>query len=451
MYNENFQVGFARVDVTPSIDTPIIGYYIERRSEGVLDNLEANAVAFKAADKTAVIISVDNCGLSSMVLDKVREKINAMTGVDKDAVFIHSTHTHTGPGPSLTFGGNDPKLIEYMAELERKIADAAYLAVSDLKPARLGYGIGKAERVAFVRRFRMKDGSVMTNPGVNNPDILEPIGEVDERVNVIRIDRENAETVVIANFGNHPDTVGGSKISADWPGFVRKFVEKAIDNTKCVFFNGAQGDVNHVNVHPNGGDFNDMFNDFDGCSRGYGHARHIGRVVAGAVMQVYDKVCYTDIKDIDYAYELIDIPANVPTKEQLPLARKYLELHRAGKDDQIPYKGMMLTTVVSEAKRMLNLEHGPEFFTIPQTALRIGDIAFMGFSGEPFTGIGRATKQTEGYDLILPCCCTNGSTGYFPMKDAYDEGGYEARASRYKAGVAELVTEKAVNLLKKIR
>ena len=214
MYNENFQVGFARVDVTPSIDTPIIGYYIERRSEGVLDNLEANAVAFKAADKTAVIISVDNCGLSSMVLDKVREKINAMTGVDKDAVFIHSTHTHTGPGPSLTFGGNDPKLIEYMAELERKIADAAYLAVSDLKPARLGYGIGKAERVAFVRRFRMKDGSVMTNPGVNNPDILEPIGEVDERVNVIRIDRENAETVVIANFGNHPDTVGGSKISA---------------------------------------------------------------------------------------------------------------------------------------------------------------------------------------------------------------------------------------------
>jgi len=51
----------------------------------------------------------------------------------------------------------------------------------------------------------------------------------------------------------------------------------------------------------------------------------------------------------------------------------------------------------------------------------------------------------------LPCCCTNGSTGYFPMKDAYDEGGYEARASKYKAGVAELVTEKAVNLLKKIR
>ncbi len=133
------------------------------------------------------------------------------------------------------------------------MTDAAVMAVGDLKPARMGLGIGKAEDVAFLRRFLMKDGSIKTNPGVNNPDIKEPIGIVDERVNVIRIDRENADTVVLVNFDNHPDTVGGNLISADWPGFTRRTVEKALDNTKCVFFNGAQGDVNHVNVHPKGG------------------------------------------------------------------------------------------------------------------------------------------------------------------------------------------------------
>ena len=36
----------------------------------------------------------------------------------------------------------------------------------------------------------MKDGKVRTNPGVGNPDILHPIGDVDERVNVLRFDRE---------------------------------------------------------------------------------------------------------------------------------------------------------------------------------------------------------------------------------------------------------------------
>ena len=43
---------------------------------------------------------------------------------------------------------------------------------------------------------------------------------------------------------------------------------------------------------------------------------------------------------------------------------------------------------------------------------------------------------------MLPTCCTNGYEGYFPMQDAYDEGGYEARSSNFRAGVAEqLITE----------
>ena len=443
--------GFARSNITPSIGTPIIGYYIERRAEGVLDELEVNAVAFKNGASSAIIMSIDNCGLGKAKLDPIRKKISELTGVSADGVFIHCTHTHTGPGASLTFGDNDEILKEYWIMLERKCIDAAYLAMQDIKPAKIGYGIGEAKRIAFIRRFRMKDGSIMTNPGVNNPDIVAPIGEVDERVNVVRIDRENAESIVIANFGNHPDTVGGSLISADWPGFTRRFVEKAIENTKCICLNGMQGDVNHVNVHPTGGDFNDMFNDFDGCSRGYGHARHIGRVLAGAVMQVYDKVNYVESDEIKFLKEDVDIPSNMPTAEELPLARKYVELHRTGKDSEIPYKGMMLTTVVAEAERMLQLEHGPEFFTLPITVVKIGKIAFVGLPGEPFTGIGRAVKDTEGYDLILPCCCTNHSAGYFPMTDAYTEGGYEARGSRFKAGVADRVIEKSKEMLKKLK
>ncbi len=447
MTKSKLEVGFARVNVTPSIGAPIIGYYIERKTEGVLDELEVNAVAFKVGEQSAIVMSIDNCGLTRIKLDPIREKISLITGVAADAVFIHCTHTHTGPGASLTFGENDDLLKEYWAMLARKCVDAAYLAMSDLKSAKIGYAIGEAKKVAFIRRFRMKDGTIMTNPGVDNPAIKEPIGEVDERVNVLRIDRENAESVVIANFGNHPDTVGGSLISADWCGFTRRLVERAIENTKCIFLNGAQGDVNHVNVHPRGGDFNDMFNDFDGCSRGYGHARHIGRVLAGAVMQVYDKVNYVETDGIEFIKENVDIPSNMPTAEQLPIARKYVELHRNGRDDEIPYKGMMLTTVVAESERMLRLEHGPKFFTLPISVIKLGNIAFVGLPGEPFTQIGREIKATEGFDLILPCCCTNDSAGYFPATDAYREGGYEARASRFGAGVAEILINKAKSML----
>lgn len=427
----------------------MIGYYVDRFAEGVLDELEAVCIAFEKDGARSILIAVDNCELTKDKLDPVRERIQKESGVEMHAILIHSTHTHTGPGPSLTFGENDGLKVYYQ-DLEEKLVKVALSALSDLCPAKLGYAIGEAKNVAFVRRFRMKDGSVQTNPGVNNPDIVAPIGEVDERVNVVRIDREGAKSIVIANFGNHPDTVGGSKISGDWPSFTRRFVEKSIDDTYCLFLNGAQGDVNHVNVHPKGGDFNDLKMDFDGCSRGYGHARHIGRVVAGAVMQVYDKVNYVDTDCVKCIMHEVKIPSNKAEGAELELAKRYYKLHEEGKDAEIPYEGMMLTTVVAEAKRMVHLENGPDYFTLYLTVMKIGEVVLIGFPGEPFTGIGRAVKNIQGYGLICPVCCANDNSAYFPTTEAYDEGGYEARSSALKKGVAEILIQESKNALAKL-
>ena len=73
-----------------------------------------------------------------------------------------------------------------------------------------------------------------------------------------------------------------------------------------------------------------MFNDFDGCSRGYAHTMHIARVVAGAVLKVYDKVAYQDVDKIGYIQKLYDIPSNRPAPGDLPLARQIVEYHDAG-------------------------------------------------------------------------------------------------------------------------
>ena len=270
-------------------------------------------------------------------------------------------------------------------------------------------------------------------------------------MNVLRFDREGGESLVLVNFGDHPDTVGGCKISGDWPGFTRRTFEKAMDNTRCIFFNGAQGDVNHVKVFPKPGDLNDMFMDFDDVSRGYGHARHMGNVVAGAVMQVYDKVAYTDVDAIRFVQKTVQVPSNRPDPQNLPRAKEIHALHTAGKDEEIPYKGMMLTTVVAEAGRMVRLEHGPDSFPMYLTGIAIGNVALCGFPGEPFTGVGRAVKEARDWDLVLPACNVNGKEGYFPMEDSYAEGGYEARSSRFKAGVAELLIQETLDMLATLR
>ena len=146
----------------------------------------------------------------------------------------------------------------------------------------------------------------------------------------------------------------------------------------------------------------------------------------------------------------LPVPSYKPTAEQLPLAKKYTELHESGHDEEIPYKGMALTTVVAEAKRMVSLENGPDSFTLPMSVVKLGKVAFVGFPGEPFTEIGRATKEVEGFELILPCCCANDARGYFPSSKAYSEGGYEARASRFAPGISEILVGKATEMLNKI-
>ena len=442
-------VGFSRVNVTPMMGIGIAGYYKPRRVIGVLDELELSALALQCGQMRLVLISMDHCGIHTPEADYIRAYVSEKSCLPFEAVYLHATHTHTAP--FLNKDSDDALEQEYFDFVLHRAADAVCYALADLRPARMGYGVGTAPNIAFIRRFRMKDGSVKTNPGVNNPDIIAPVGEVDERVNVLRFDRDGADSIVLVNYSVHPDTVGGELVSADWPGFLRRRLEKSLDNVRCIFFNGALGDVNHVNVHPTAGDFNDMFTDFDGASRGYGHARHMGNVVAGAVLQVFDKVTYLDIDSLMAVQKTIQIPSNMPKPEDLPEARRIEALHQAGRDCDIPFDGMMLNTVVAEAERMLKLADGPKTFNMKLLGVAIGPIALIGIPGQPFTGIGRALKEAPGWTLVLPTCQTGGSDGYFPMRDAYDEGGYEARSSPFQAGVAERIICEGTKLLAELK
>ena len=443
------KAGFSRVDITPPLGIHINGYYIDRYAEKILDPLEINCLALECGNTRMALLAVDNMGIYRDILDPIRELVSRQTGLPFEAIFIHCTHSHTCA--SVMTSKDGPLEQSYKRLLRDRMVDAVKLALADLRPATMGFGTGTAPNIAFSRRYRMKDGSVATNPGVNNPDIVEAIGKVDERVNVLRFDRDGAGTLVLMNFGMHPDCVGGNNISADWPGFARRTVEQALPGTKAILFNGAEGEINHVNTHPKGGDMNNLFLDFDDVSRGYGYSRYLGRVVAGAVLQTYDRVEYVDVGRIGFVQKMIRVPSNMPEPNRMAEAYRIKALHESGHDDQIPYSGMMLTTEVAEAMRMCRLEQGPEYFEMPLTAFSIGCVAVVGIPGEPFTGVSWGLKAVPGWSLVLPVCNTNSREGYFPMQDCYDEGGYETRSTNFRAGVGELMIREAAELLEQLR
>ena len=52
------KAGFARVDVTPPMGSPVDGYFNDRVAKGILDPIELNAVAFSDGERRAVMITI---------------------------------------------------------------------------------------------------------------------------------------------------------------------------------------------------------------------------------------------------------------------------------------------------------------------------------------------------------------------------------------------------------
>ena len=73
---KELKAGFGRINITPPMGIDIVGYYVKRNADGVLDELEANAVAVALDDKKVLLISVDHCGLFKSIIDGFKTAIN---------------------------------------------------------------------------------------------------------------------------------------------------------------------------------------------------------------------------------------------------------------------------------------------------------------------------------------------------------------------------------------
>ncbi len=435
----NLKAGFARVDVTPHLGTSLQGYFSKRYADGVLDPLMVTAVAFDDGEKRAVVISCDVIGFNQFMMDDLRPMVAKAIDAEKEGVFICSTHTHLAPGLTIANHVYCEENREYINWFMKKVVDAAVLAVQDLAPAKLSYTRGEVKDVAFVRRFRMKDGSVRTNPGCLNPDIDHALGTPDENSSLLIIKREGAPEIGIVNFQVHPDMIGGSTVSADFPHFVRETYEKLIDNSRCMYINGAQGDINHVDVRLGE----------DKCRRGYDRSRYSGRKIAMSVIANYELAEPLNADKINYAQKSIFVKYNKGRPDQLEEALRINKLYKEGGADAVAPAslGMRRTEIIAEANRIVNLKDFPEEKELYLTAVSIGDVVFSGFPGEPFTDVGRGIKANSKFTLTMPACCANGYEGYYPMQSAFDEGGYEALTARYVAGTAEKLIEASTEIV----
>ncbi len=438
--------GFYKKTINPPLGTPIIGYYSERLTKGIIDDLYVKAIAFESDGVKAIIIQLDLCLLPEETCNEMRETVASFCGVDSDAVFISCNHTHTGPLTSKDFASDKAADPNYMAFLNTSVRDTAAYAFEDLKPARFFTAETQAKGISFVRRFRMKDGSAQTNPPALDPNIDHPLGQPNETLKLLKILREGGDDLYVFNFGTHSDTVGGCYISADYSGYACRALEGAIDGIQAVFLLAPQGDVNHYDVSkPNKGRVISEKKDTD-VKETAAHARYIGRVLAGSILTICDRMTEVACEGIRFGTSFAQIPSQ-QENDKLEEAIRVNTLYEAGRTEEIAIPGKNLNAIIAQARRIIRLKDGPATFTKKLSALKVGDYVFAGFAGEPFTDI---RNRVEGENRML-CALWNGSGGYFPHSQAYEEGGYEVFTSSFGPGTDDILVRDMTELLKNLK
>ena len=426
--------GFARLDVTPPLGISMAGYYRQRNAEGILDNIELNAVAFSDGESTSVIIAADCLGVNMKCADYIRNLIESELGVPQNNVIITVGHSHTSFNHAVLPNAESFESIgsrEYLNVLNRKYVDVARLAIADMKEATFSVGTAEtSEQIAFIRRYLMKDGRVEAFPKpLPNPDIVRSLGEPDNTLRLIRIDRKGAKSIAVANFQTHADTTKGTLLSADWPGHSRRFFEEEHPDTYCIMLVGAQGDSNHINPNKEGSQSSPE------CSR------RIGRIIADAINEAWGTTKSISVGAISSEYRVVYNRTRTDGLERLDEAKKYIEDYQA---KLVPSN----TQLRAEMGRITRIPASPVFQQIPLTVMKLGDIIFIGFGGEAFTEYANRSRAAAPDKFVTTLIGANGFQGYFPTRSAFEDGGYESGVTAFTPTLEEEVMNTIFEMLK---
>ncbi len=401
------KIGFGKAVITPPVGSSLVGYFNDRRSTGIRDELYAITCLLEDKGKLFAVVSVDLVWLDSSVVKRVRELARKATGIPASNVLVHAIHTHTGPVPDHSGGDVYTRrgyYVEpcYIEMLPVYIAGSIRAAYENRKEVSLGTGVTQAEGLAFNRRYLMKDGRVITNPWDKVKEIVQSAGPVDNTLSVIKItDKKTGRlTGIVVNFACHPDTLGDTLISADWPGMLRSKLKGEFPGAEVLFINGPSGDINHISPAEPG-------------KRGIDVPEHIAETLKKKTVRLLKGIKTTDNLHMKVYSKKFSLPYRKISPAELKAAEKVLK-ERGLPADSLQY--MISSALIQTAKESkVRKNHKLEI-----NGFSIGrDLTLLSLPGEIFTEIGMKIKKISPFKNTLIAQNSNAHLSYVPSETAF--------------------------------
>lgn len=431
-------VGTAAVKITPPSGTPMAGYYHARGSEDVLDDLYAKAAVLDDGNTRVVLVVCDLITLPRITVLETRQLIEKQTGIPADHVMLSATHTHTGPSlvrdsvRDNQDGGSGDRARKYTLELPGRIAQAVAEANEKRTPVQVSYAQESEDRLAFCRRFWMKDGTVGWNPGKLNPNIIRPVSPIDPEVGIVYFETADKKPLLTyVNYAMHADTTGGTKISADFPGALARCLAgyKGPDML-TIFANGACGNLNHYNIQ------------WTAPQTSPAEACRLGTILAGSVLKAYMDLCPLGETTLRVRSEVLQLPLAKVTPEEVQEAKAIV-----AKGDKARFMEQVRAYKVLDVDKRAGAP-----LEVEVQVITLGDsLAWVSLPGEIFVELGLSIKAASPFAQTHIVELANGSIGYIPNRSAYAEGNYEVESARCAEGSGELLVQAAVKMLEELK
>ena len=437
--------GAAEVDISPR-KLPVLasGGFLERQGTELRDPLFARGLVLNDGRTRIAIVVVDTLMMPREMLDEVKNKAAASTGIPTQNMLISATHTHSAPSVLGALGTGVDE--DYAAFLPGKIVECIEKAAATMEPALAGADsvIDREDtncRVWFRRPDRIgedpfgnKTIRAMMHPGYQNPDYLGPCGPEDPELSVLSVVRENGSPLaVLANYSMH--YFGAAPVSSDYFGLfakmVREDLSKEAGGKPCIAMmsHGTSGDQHWM-------DYSQPRKSID--------IKTYARRVADRAIEAFKKTRHTKRVPLNVAETRLTLERRLPDKERETWARQIIEAmgdrtKPANRPEVYAREQMYL---LEEPERELKLQ-----------VLQIDDLVITAIPCEVYAITGLKLKMQTPYAKTMNIELANGAEGYIPPPELHTFGGYNtwpARSAGLETEAEPKIVETLLNLTGKL-
>jgi hypothetical protein len=439
--------GAGRTDITPPVGIAHAGWgaATHQRAEGVDMPFYATALYVTDGDLEIALVDLDMGVLTNGDDAAIRAEVERTARIKPENLRLSATHTHSGPVNRQSWLDEGMELVApYWDSLPERVANAVNTARHSAKPAHVGVGKGTST-INVNRRPALDNGTLFTGRQWD--------GTVDQEVGVVAINDTSGNPIAtLLNFACHPTILGPANklLSPDYPGYARKVVEQ-YGGGLCLFLQGAAGNcgpthgfIGEVAVAKWLGERLGLETarvrlEIDPIPR---KERLVEVVQSGADLGMYED---DPVGEPDDTLRVVNTTANLPIGDFPSIEDAQADFDKAVEtlnNARLNQTEANIKLAVSNAKRANfvlsnsnRTANGPIGMRVQ--AMRIGPAALVGIPVEAFCEIGMAVKDASPAAQTLFSGYTNGSLGYMPMADNFEEGGYEVTTTPMAAGAAE--------------